>query len=160
MATAESCFTCISYKAQLEQKEAIITKYQKIVQFQNELIQELSLNQKKTTKDTASVTTNDEAALTAVRGRFNRNYYRTYVGPLTGEVDKTSLKKCLEESFGPVDTIDFIPGKSCAFANFFSPTAYHNAISEGAIMVKGIVLSVEQAKKPRFHYSKKKSSLS
>ncbi|CAG8436866.1 14064_t:CDS:2 [Funneliformis caledonium] len=160
MATTEPCFTCISYRTQLEQKEAIIAKYQKVVQFQHELIHELSISQKITTKDTASVTTNDEPALTAVREKSNRNYYRTYVGPLTGEVDKASLKQCLEESFGPVDTIDFIPGKSCAFANFFSPTAYHNAISEGAIMVKGIVLSVEQAKKPRFRYSKKKLSTS
>ncbi|RGB25876.1 hypothetical protein C1646_722658 [Rhizophagus diaphanus] len=150
--TAEvPCFKCISYRAQLEQKEAIIAKYQKIVQFQNDLIQDFSHGQ----KITATIDTTNSGTVLAAREKFNRSYYRTYIGPLTDEVDKGSLKQCLEKSFGPVNNIDFIPGKSCAFANFSSPTAYHNAISEGAIMVNGIVLSVEQAKKPKYRSFKK-----
>ncbi|RIA86344.1 hypothetical protein C1645_331592 [Glomus cerebriforme] len=146
------CFKCISYRAQLEQKEAIIAKYQKIVQFQNDLIQDFSRGQKITV---ATSNTTSEPVSAASRENSNRNYYRTYIGPLTNQVDKGSLKQCLEKSFGPVNNIDFIPGKSCAFANFSSPTAYHNAISEGAVMVNGIVLNVEQAKKPRYRSFRK-----
>jgi hypothetical protein len=131
--TAEvPCFKCISYKAQLEQKEAIIAKYQKIVQFQNDLIQDFSHGQKITVTSTS--TTNSGTVL-AAREKCdfffltqselllficfnvlyfylaNRSYYRTYIGPLSDEVDKGSLRQCLEKSFGPVNNIDFIPGK-------------------------------------------------
>ncbi|CAG8735343.1 16935_t:CDS:2, partial [Acaulospora colombiana] len=41
----------------------------------------------------------------------NRSYYRAYVGPLTDDVDKDSLKTILETAFGTVETLDFIPGK-------------------------------------------------
>jgi len=60
----EPCFKCISFKAQLERKEAIIAKYQKIVQFQNELIQDFSHGQKITM---TTSTTNGEAAMITTR---------------------------------------------------------------------------------------------
>lgn len=37
-----SCQNCASLRAQLEQKEAIVAKYQKIVQSQNELLHDLT----------------------------------------------------------------------------------------------------------------------
>lgn len=62
--TAEvPCFKCISYRVQLEQKEAIIAKYQKIVQFQNDLIQDFSHGQKITA--TTDTTTNSGTVLAA-----------------------------------------------------------------------------------------------
>ncbi|CAG8521897.1 9783_t:CDS:2 [Diversispora eburnea] len=119
-------------------------RYQQIARCQFELIQDLSQN------DIEPSFYENEVLLSSrpVKSVVNRSYYRAYIGPLTDDIDKSCLKAILETSFGPVDALDFIPGKSCAFANFASPNAYNNAVSVGAIQVKGNVLSVEQAKRP------------
>jgi hypothetical protein len=57
----EPCPKCIFYRAQLDQRNAIIAKYQKIVQFQTDLIQDFSRDQKITT--TTSSTTNGKLPL-------------------------------------------------------------------------------------------------
>lgn len=76
--TAEvPCFKCISYRAQLEQKEAIIAKYQKIVQFQNDLIQDFSHGQ----KITATIDTTDSGTVLAAREKceFFFNSKRAFI---------------------------------------------------------------------------------
>ncbi|RHZ60506.1 hypothetical protein Glove_352g54 [Diversispora epigaea] len=139
----KNCRNCGSLQSQIDQKDAIIEKYQQIARCQFELIQDLSQH------DTETSFYENEVLLSSRPVKsVNRSYYRAYIGPLTDDIDKGCLKTILETSFGPVDALDFIPGKSCAFANFASPTAYNNAVSVGAIQVKGNVLSVEQAKRP------------
>src|SRR6266480_6804484 len=44
----KSCRNCVILRTELEQKEAIVAKYQKIVQSQAELIQDLSQNKSST----------------------------------------------------------------------------------------------------------------
>jgi hypothetical protein len=165
----KSCRNCVMLRAELEQKEAIVAKYQKIVQSQSELIQDLSQNKSSavgasskhsprrhhvehpTTFNGWDTTFDDKRT----RGRQQQQQqqqpqgYRAFIGSITSEMDKDSLKKCLEASFGKVEGIDIIPSKACAFADFASPTAYHNAVSEGAVLVNGIALSVERVRKPK-----------
>jgi len=167
----KSCRNCAILRAELEQKEAIVAKYQNIVQSQAELLQDLSQN-KSSTVGTSSrpssrrhpveipMTYNgwDTSFDDKRRGRQQQQQqqqqpqqqgYRAFIGSITSEMDKDSLKKCLEASFGKVEGIDIIPSKACAFADFASPTAYHNAVSEGAVLVNGIALSVERVRKPK-----------
>jgi len=161
------CRNCVILRAELEQKEAIVAKYQKIVQSQAELIQDLSQNKSTvgpsskhsprrhhvehpTTFNGWDMSFDDKRT----RGRQQQQQqqpqgYRAFIGSITSEMDKDSLKKCLEASFGKVEGIDIIPSKACAFADFASPTAYHNAVSEGAVLVNGIALSVERVRKPK-----------
>ncbi|CAG8462108.1 9492_t:CDS:2 [Acaulospora morrowiae] len=147
----KGCRNCSSLQSQIDQKDVIIEKFQRIARCQFELIQDLSQGENFNYPTTTSFFEN-EALLTArpASGKSvaNRSYYRAYIGPLTDDIDKDALKTILETSFGTVEALDFIPGKSCAFANFSSPSAYHNAVSVGAVQVKGNMLSVEQAKKP------------
>ncbi|CAG8721265.1 6549_t:CDS:2, partial [Dentiscutata heterogama] len=156
----KDCRRCLSLLSQIEQKDAIIEKYRKITKYQSDLIQDLSSGGNFDL--TPPILSYDNEFLTVAArstGKYvvSRSYYRTYIGPLTDDIDKETLKQNLEATFGPVDSLDFIPGKSCAFANFSSPTAFNNAIKEGVIIVKDHMLSVEQAKRPpRSRTSRKK----
>ncbi|CAG8587604.1 21431_t:CDS:2, partial [Dentiscutata erythropus] len=133
----KDCRRCLSLLSQIEQKDAIIEKYRKITKYQSDLIQDLSRGGNFDL--TPPILSYDNEFLT-VAARSTE-----------------TLKENLEATFGPVDSLDFIPGKSCAFANFSSPTAFNNAIKEGVIIVKDHILSVEQAKRPpRSRTSRKK----
>ncbi|RGB35383.1 hypothetical protein C1646_667762 [Rhizophagus diaphanus] len=156
----KSCRNCVVLKAQLEQQEAIVAKYLKIVQSQSELIQDLQ-NKSSTvgTSPKSSPRRQYSTNYTNYNGwdttsndpnnKKTRGGYRAFIGSITSEIDKDSLKRCLEDSFGKVDSIDIISSKACAFADFASPTAYHNAVSEGAVLVNGIALSVERVRRPK-----------
>jgi hypothetical protein len=159
MSTNEkSCRNCVVLKAQLEQQEAIVAKYLKIVQSQSELIQDLQ-NKSSTVGTSSKSSPRKQYLPTTYNGwettssdpnnKKARVGYRAFIGSITSEIDKDSLKRCLEDSFGKVDSIDIISSKACAFADFASPTAYHNAVSEGAVLVNGIALSVERVRRPK-----------
>ncbi|RIA95664.1 hypothetical protein C1645_816362 [Glomus cerebriforme] len=153
----KSCRNCAVLKTQLEQQEAIVAKYLKIVQSQSELIQDLQ--NKSSTVGTSSKSSPRKQHPTTYNGwdttsndlnnKKTRGGYRAFIGSITSEIDKDSLKRCLEDSFGKVESIDIISSKACAFADFASPTAYHNAVSEGAVLVNGIALSVERVRRPK-----------
>ncbi|CAI2179062.1 6104_t:CDS:2 [Funneliformis geosporum] len=151
------CRNCAVLKAQLEQQEDTAARYLKFIQSQNELIQFLSQN--KSSLETSSPRrqfsqyayeqnlTNyngSDAYDQSIRRARGKQIQmtkdcRAFIGSITSDIDKDSLKHCLEEAFGP----------ACAFADFASPTAYHNAVSEGAVLVNGIALSVERVRKPK-----------
>ncbi|CAG8719204.1 21033_t:CDS:2 [Cetraspora pellucida] len=144
----KDCRRCLALLSQIEQKDAIIEKYRKITKYQSDLIQDLSNGGNLDLTPPIISYDNEFLAVTTRSTVVSSSFYRIYIGPLTDDIDKETLKQSLEASFGPVDSLDFIPGKSCAFANFSSPTAFNNAIKEGVIIVKDHMLSVEQAKKP------------
>ncbi|CAG8665174.1 9938_t:CDS:2 [Funneliformis mosseae] len=159
------CRNCAVLKAQLEQQEDAAARYLKFIQSQNELIQFLSQN--KSTLEASSprrhfsqyayeqnYNGSDASYDQGIRRARGKQIQmtkdcRAFIGSITSDIDKDSLKHCLEEAFGPVDSIDIISSKACAFADFASPTAYHNAVSEGAVLVNGIALSVERVRKPK-----------
>ncbi|CAG8725414.1 22331_t:CDS:2, partial [Gigaspora rosea] len=105
-------------RAQFEQKEAIVDKYQKIVQSQNELLQDLT----------------QESPYTSGSSRKKSENFGHLGTSLSFDLNnKETLKKCLENAFGAVENIDMIPSKAFAFADFATQTAYHAAVSEVAV---------------------------
>ncbi|CAG8598988.1 525_t:CDS:2, partial [Acaulospora morrowiae] len=138
-------------KEQLEQKEAIIDKYQKIIQSQNELLHDLtqknqSISGSSNRRDVRDV---DPGITSRRHGKQAQvNNCRAFVGAVTDDIDRESLRQSLEEAFGKVESIDIIPSKNCAFVDF-TPISYHQAVSIGAVMVNGITLSVERVRKPK-----------
>ncbi|KAF0496449.1 ntf2 and rrm domain protein [Gigaspora margarita] len=156
------CRNCEALRAQLEQKEAIVDKYQKIVQSQNELLQDLTQKSPYTSGSSrkqsenfghfgtsSSYDLNNKVTAPKTRGKQVSKSCRAFIGSITDGIDKETLKKCLEDAFGAVENIDMIPSKACAFADFATQTAYHAAVSEGAVCCTGIALSVERVRRPK-----------
>ncbi|CAG8541312.1 12062_t:CDS:2 [Racocetra fulgida] len=111
----KDCRRCLALLSQIEQKDAIIEKYRKITKYQSDLIQDLSHGGGNFDLTPPILSYDNEFLTVAARstGKYvvSRSYYRTYIGPLTDDIDKETLKQSLEASFGPIDSLDFIPGK-------------------------------------------------
>ncbi|CAG8549587.1 6067_t:CDS:2 [Cetraspora pellucida] len=156
------CRNCEALRAQLEQKEAIVDKYQKIVQSQNELLQDLT--QKSPFASGSSRKQSENFGHFGTSSSFDLNSKVT--APKTrgkqDGIDKETLKKCLEDAFGAVENIDMIPSKACAFADFATQTAYHAAVSEGPKLIKSFcsTRTLNNSKQPQPIDSEKFNSLS
>ncbi|CAG8494325.1 13011_t:CDS:2 [Racocetra fulgida] len=128
------CRNCEALRAQLEQKEAIVDKYQKIVQSQNELLQDLT--QKSPFVSGSSRKQGDNFGHLGTSSSFDLNSKVTapktrgkqaFIGSITDGIDKETLKKCLEDAFGAVENIDMIPSKERwqkLFQSLQNPTKY------------------------------------
>ncbi|CAG8443003.1 6102_t:CDS:2 [Diversispora eburnea] len=115
-----SCQNCISLRALLEQKEAIVTKYQKIVQSQNELLHDLtqknnsggSSTHKKINYHGSRRITSSSCSPNGDTIKNKHYGKQAFVGSVTEDIDEESLRKSLEEAFGEVENIDIIPTKA------------------------------------------------